>query len=158
MNKIDWPKLLTSGLSVLAASILGGIVTASTVTTWYPTINKTALTPPSWVFGPVWSVLFIMMAIALYLVWSGRNKKKTRKKAVILFFGQLAANVAWSSIFFGLKNIGLAFIEILFLIILITYCLLAFSRLNKAAGWLMFPYLLWVCFASTLNLSLWLAN
>lgn len=158
MSKIDWPKLLTAIISVLIASTLGGLLTAASVTNWYPNINKTALTPPSWLFGPVWSVLFIMMAIALYLAWSGRNKQKTRHKAAYLFFGQLAANVAWSGIFFGLQQIGLAFIEIIFLLILITYTLLAFYRLNKTAGWLMMPYFLWVCFAATLNFSLWLAN
>lgn len=158
MSKIDWPKLLTAIISVLIASTLGGLLTAASVTNWYPNINKTALTPPSWLFGPVWSVLFIMMAIALYLAWSGRNKQKTRRKAAYLFFGQLAANVAWSGIFFGLQQIGLAFIEIIFLLILITYTLLAFYRLNKTAGWLMMPYFLWVCFAATLNFSLWLAN
>ena len=98
------------------------------------------------------------MAAALSIIWSGRNKKKTRKKAVQLYFGQLAANVAWSGIFFGLQSISLAFIEIVFLLILITYCLVAFSRINRAAGYLILPYFLWVCFATVLNLSLWLIN
>ena len=142
----------------LAVGYLSSIVTQSSIKTWYPTITKPSFNPPNWVFAPVWTTLFFLMAVALYIIWSGRNKKKTRKKAVQLYFGQLAANVAWSGIFFGLHSIGLAFIEIIFLLILITYCLLAFSRINRAAGWLMFPYFLWVCFATVLNLSLWLVN
>ncbi len=158
MNKIDWPKLLGSLVITFGASWLGSSLTQPSIQGWYANINRTALTPPNWIFAPVWTILFFLMAVALYIIWSGRNKKKTRKKAVQLYFGQLAANVAWSGIFFGLYNIGLAFIEIIFLLILITYCLLAFSRINRAAGWLMFPYFLWVCFATVLNLSLWLVN
>lgn len=158
MTPINWPKLLGSLLITFGASAIGSYLTTPSIKTWYATINQTSLTPPNWVFGPVWTILFLLMAIALYMVWSDRNKKKTRHQAVRLFFAQLIANVAWSGLFFGLHNIGLAFIEIMFLLILITYCLLAFYRLNKTAGWLLFPYFLWVSFATVLNLSLWLAN
>lgn len=158
MTKTDWPKLLGSLAITFGAASLGSWLTRPNIQTWYSNINRTSLTPPNWVFAPVWTILFCLMAVALYIVWSGRGKKKTRRQASRLFFGQLMANVAWSGIFFSLYNIGLAFIEIIFLLILITYCVLAFYRLNKVAGWLMFPYFLWVCFATVLNLSLWLAN
>ncbi|HOF79824.1 MAG TPA: tryptophan-rich sensory protein [bacterium] len=157
MNKIDWPKLIGSLVITLGAGWLGSSLTRPN-NSWYANINRTVLTPPNWLFAPVWTILFCLMAAALYIIWSGRNKKKTRKKAVQLYFGQLAANIAWSGIFFGLQSISLAFIEIVFLLILITYCLVAFSRINRAAGYLMLPYFLWVCFATVLNLSLWLIN
>ena len=158
MTKIDWPKLLGSLAITFGASWLGAYLTTPNIKTWYASINQTSLTPPNWVFAPVWTTLFFLMAVALYIIWSGRNKKKTRRQAVRLFFAQLMANVVWSGLFFGLHDIGLAFLEIIFLLLLITYCLLAFYRLNKTAGWLLLPYLLWVSFATVLNMSLWLAN
>jgi tryptophan-rich sensory protein len=158
MTKIHWPKLLGSLAITFVAGWLGSFLTTPSIKTWYVNINRTGLVPPDYLFAPIWIILFCLMAISLYMIWSGRGKKKARTQATQLFLCQLMANVIWSGIFFGLHNIGLAFIEIIFLLILITYCMLAYYRLNKVAGWLIFPYFLWVSFAITVNFSLWLAN
>jgi tryptophan-rich sensory protein len=158
MPKIHWPKLLGSLAITFFAGWLGSLLTTPSIKTWYINLNRTGFVPPDWLFAPIWTILFCLMAVSLYIIWSGRGKKKARAQAIQLFSCQLMANVIWSGIFFGLHNIGLAFIEIIILLILITYCMFVFYRLNKIAGWLMFPYFLWVSFAITLNFSLWLAN
>lgn len=158
MAKIDWPKLLGSFAITLATSWLGSLLTRPNIETWYVNIQKTSLTPPNQIFAPVWITLFVLMAIALYIIWSGRGKARTRRQAKLLFIAQLMANIAWSAIFFNLHRIGWSLVEIIFLDIMVTYCLLTFHKINRLAGWLMLPYLIWICFATVLNFSLWLAN
>lgn len=150
-------KLIISLLIPQVAGGIGSIFTAGSVDGWYRTIAKPSLNPPSWVFGPVWTALFLLMGYALYLVWtdeSGKNKKKA-----YWFFGiQLALNILWSILFFGFKNPQLAFYEIIVLWLAITANILVFYRLNKIAGLLLLPYLAWVSFAMYLNWNLWMLN
>ena len=140
-----------------AAGIIGSIFTAPAVKGWYTTINKSPLNPPSWVFAPVWTTLFIMMGIAVSIIWLS-EKNEARTKALKVFFVQLVLNTLWSIIFFGLKNPALAFVEIILLWLAILYTIILFRKINRKASCLLIPYILWVSFASVLTLSVVLLN
>jgi tryptophan-rich sensory protein len=149
--------LVLLGLLALCFGVAGiaGRVTAGSVATWYPTLAKPWFTPPGWLFGPVWGVLYAMMALAAWLVW---RQVGWRNPALGLFFVQLALNLAWSLLFFGLQLIGAALAEILLLLALIAATTSAFWRIDRRAGLLLVPYLLWVGYASLLNGAIWLLN
>jgi tryptophan-rich sensory protein len=154
MNKI-W-KLFISILVPFIASTIGSLFTASSVSTWYLTLNKPVFNPPGWIFGPVWTLLYLLMGIALYLVWI--DKAKNKEKAYWLFGIQLGLNALWSILFFGLKNPLFAFIEIILLWIAILMTIIYFYKINKKTIYLLLPYILWVSFASVLNFSLMILN
>ena len=141
-------------LSNLAGAI-GSVFTFSAIPTWYATLAKPALSPPNWVFGPVWTTLYILMGVAAYLVWASRKKSQ---KALQLFGLQLALNAVWSVIFFGMQNLALAFAEIVFLWFAIALTIREFYKIDRRAAYLMVPYLLWVTFAGFLNYSIWMLN
>ena len=155
-NKII--KLVLSVLTCQLAGIIGGIFTSQSVKTWYQTINKPDFTPPSWIFGPVWVLLYLLMGIALFLIWDLKIKTHGRGMALILFFVQLGLNTLWSFLFFYLHNPLLGLIGIIILLFFIVLTTWAFFRLNPWAGYLMIPYLLWVSFATVLNYSIWTLN
>ena len=140
-----------------AAGGLGGWFTASSVKSWYPTLLKPTGTPPSWVFGPVWSVLYFLMATAAWVVWQGRPVRSVWLP-LCLFFGQLILNAAWSYIFFKLRNPGLALLDILILLLAIVLTAVNFFSSSRVAFWLMTPYLGWVGYATYLNLGIWRFN
>jgi tryptophan-rich sensory protein len=130
----------------------GALFTSPAISSgWYASLEKPWLSPPSWLFSPVWIVLYILMGIALYLVWS-------YKSLVILFFVHLLFNGLWSIIFFGLKSPAYAFLDIVILWILILVMAFKFFKVRKTAGYLLLPYLLWVSFAAILNYYLWILN
>lgn len=152
MPKIKNPLLLIGSIALcVGAGILGSLFTASAIPFWYATLNKPLFSPPNSVFGPIWTILYILMGISLYLVW-------VKKKIPPVFWIQLTLNVLWSVIFFALKNPTLAFIEILALWIAIYFTIKSFSRVSKTASNLLIPYLLWVTFATLLNLSIVVLN
>lgn len=124
---------------------------------WYAGLNKPSWNPPSWVFGPVWSMLYTMMAVAAWLVWR-RGGFLVQRRALVLFLIQLALNAAWTPLFFGLHLPGIAFWEMLLLWAAIAATWFAFFRANLLAGWLLVPYLAWVSFAAVLNFTLWRLN
>lgn len=124
---------------------------------WYARLAKPSWTPPSWLFGPVWTLLYVLMAVAAWLVWKDRGFAGARV-ALVLYSVQLAFNAAWSWLFFGLQRPGLAFAEILVLWIAILATLIAFWRHRALAGALLVPYLAWVSFATALNLAIWRLN
>lgn len=124
---------------------------------WYAQLQKPSWNPPSWLFGPVWTALYIMMAIAAWLVWQ-RGGFATQRLALSLFLLQLMFNVAWSSLFFGLRNPALAFVDIVLLWVALLATLLSFWQRSRVAGALLIPYLAWVSFASALNFALWRLN
>jgi tryptophan-rich sensory protein len=136
---------------------LGGIATSSSVGTWYQTIEKPAWTPPGGVIGTVWSVLYFLMALAAWLVWL-RTGLRGGAKPLGLWIAQLALNLAWSFLFFGLRNPGLALIELVVLWAFIAATTIAFFRARVAAGILLLPYLAWVTFAGFLNATVWRMN
>jgi benzodiazapine receptor len=139
------------------AGLLGAVFTTPAIPGWYAGLKKPALNPPSWLFGPVWTMLYALMGVSLYLVWRKREQPGA-KLALVVFFLQLALNSAWSMIFFGLKNPGLAFIGIIALWLAIAGAILFFYPLDRRAAWLLLPYLAWVSFAAYLNFSIWRLN
>jgi tryptophan-rich sensory protein len=141
-----------------AAGGAAGALTAESVSTWYPTLRKPSYTPPGWVFGPVWTLLYLLMGVALFLVWRGRATDGRVRGALGVFALQLALNVIWSLLFFRLRSPGSALVEILALWAAILLTVLAFGRVSRTAALLLVPYLLWVSFAAVLNLSIWRLN
>ena len=155
MNKII--KLLFLIIICEGVGFLGTIFTIPSIQGWYMTLQKAPFNPPSWIFGPVWTALYFIMAVALFLVLQ-KKLKKQRNFLIILFSVQLILNFFWSVIFFGLHLPLAAFIEIIFLWISIALLIVDFWKYSKTAAILLFPYLLWVSFASILNLSVALLN
>jgi benzodiazapine receptor len=157
MNKIS--RILAVVVTCLAVGYFSGIVTKSSIDTWYPTLIKPSFNPPNWVFAPAWSLLYLLMGVAAGLVWDRiEYEKEVVKNALVFFAIQLALNALWSYLFFGLMNPLLALIEIVVLWLMIYETLLKFIKINKIAGYLLVPYLLWVSFATILNASIWWLN
>jgi len=122
-------------------------------------LNRPMLNPPSWVFGPVWTALFMLMGIAAFLVWRRQNaNKKAVRTALKIFLWQLGLNVCWSYLFFGLRSPGWALLEIIVLLSTIVWCAWLFYKVSKPAGYLLLPYILWVSFATYLNAVYWMLN
>ena len=157
MNKIT--RILAVVVTCLAIGYFSGIVTRSSIDTWYPTLIKPSFNPPNWVFAPAWSLLYLLMGVAAGLVWDRiEYEKEVVKNALVFFAIQLALNALWSYLFFFFFNPLLALIEIFVLWLMIYETLLKFIKINKVAGYLLVPYLLWVSFATILNASIWWLN
>jgi tryptophan-rich sensory protein len=139
------------------AAAIGSVFTADSVKTWYPTLTKPAGTPPAWVFGPVWSILYFLMGTAAWLVFRHRSVANITV-ALTLFFVQLALNTTWSFVFFGLRHPGLALLEILLLLAAIVVTMKKFAQVSRLSAWLMMPYLAWVGYATFLNFGIWRLN
>lgn len=141
------------------AAALGGLATASSVKSWYPTLKKPAWNPPAWLFGPVWSLLYGLMGLASWLVWQQRPQNKAAVDSALKFYGvQLLLNTLWSILFFGLRRVDLALAEIAFLWSAIAGTVISFQRIRPVAALLMLPYLLWTTFAAALNATVWWLN
>ena len=141
----------------LAVGALGGWVTAGSVKTWHTTINKPSFTPPNWVFGPVWTGLYVLMGVAAWRVWCKARPDQLRVP-LALFAVQLALNLAWSVVFFGAHRIGGAVVVIVGLEAAILATMVAFRRMDGLAALLLVPYALWVAFAAVLNVAVWKSN
>lgn len=139
------------------AGVVGSIFTRTSVDTWYRTLDKPVFNPPSWVFAPVWILLYLMMGIALYRIWEYKISY-SKTEAMIIFYIQLFINSLWSIAFFGMKSPLLGLIVIVLLLILIAVTLFKFYKISKTAGVLLIPYLLWVSFATLLNFELYRLN
>jgi len=124
---------------------------------WYASLSKPSWNPPNWIFGPVWTALYTMMAVAAWLVWQ-RGGWASQRRALAIFLVQLLLNAAWTPLFFGLHWMGVAFVEIVMLWFAILATILSFRAVSRAAAWLLVPYLAWVSFASCLNFELWRLN
>ena len=149
-------KLLIFSLALpLIVGFISSYFTVGSIPTWYASLNKPSFNPPNYIFAPVWTILYILMGISLYLILSS---KKNNKYGLMLFFVQLALNFAWSLVFFGTHHIVPAFIDIVLLWIAIFMTIKEFLKINKTAGYLLIPYILWVSFATILNLSIVLLN
>ncbi len=151
-------KLIISIAIPLAIGFLGSYFTRPEIDTWYQTIEKPSWQPPNWVFGPVWTTLYIMMGIAFFLVWKDESRGRNRKLAMIFWSMQLVLNFFWSWIFFNQHELGLALAEIIVLWIFIFITIVLFGKINKIAAWLMVPYISWVSFASLLTYTIYTLN
>jgi len=141
-----------------AVGILGSFTTFSAIPTWYIFLNKPFFSPPNWIFGPVWTILYALMGISVFLIWQKGIKNKINREAVTLFVIQLILNGIWTPIFFGLKNLFLALIVIVAMLYFIYQTISAFSKIDKKAAYLLYPYMAWVSFATLLNFSVWILN
>ena len=142
----------------LLVGALGSIVTFRAVGDWYPRLVQPSFAPPAWVFGPVWTMLYVMMGVASWLVWRHGTGQPEVRMALILYAVQLAFNLGWSWLFFGMHRPFLALLEIVVLLVLIGVTALHFAALSRTAALLMIPYLGWVGFATVLNGALWWLN
>jgi benzodiazapine receptor len=154
----DFLKLVISILMCLAVGFIGSFFTSVSVTTWYVTLSKPSFTPPNWVFMPVWTLLYLLMGISLFLVWREGTDHKIVRIALSLFLIQLLLNLLWSMLFFGFRSplAGLVDLAVLWVFIFLT--ILAFYNVSKKAATLILPYFLWVSFAFLLNFSIWKLN
>lgn len=156
--KTGSPYVLIAFLAIcVGISAIGSALVSISVTTWYPTLVKPALNPPNWLFAPIWSTLYVLMAVAAWLVWRRAGWNRARV-ALTLFFIQLACNLAWSALFFGMQRIDLALLNIIALLVLILFTTLAFARVDAWAAALLVPYAVWVAFAVYLNAGIFLLN
>lgn len=151
-------KLFASIIGCELVGILGSIFTVSAIPNWYATLNKPFFSPPNWIFGPVWTVLYALMGMSFYLIWKLDWKKKKIKTAGIYFFIQLGLNFIWTPIFFGLKSPLIALFVIMAMWVFILLTIIKFYTLNKFAAYLLIPYLAWVSFATILNAAIVLLN
>ena len=149
--------LIVSIAVCFLAAAIGGFATTSSVGGWYAAINKPTWNPPAWIFGPVWSMLYLMMGVSAWLVWKNSGFQNSRL-ALGAFVFQLLLNVIWSVLFFGLRQPGWAFVEIIALWIAIAVTISLFYGHSKLAAGLLVPYLLWVTFAAGLNFTIWSMN
>ena len=138
-----------------SSSLIGGLVTAGFKEPWYSLINKPSFNPPSWIFAPVWTTLYLMMTVAIWFFWHSKNRDMN---TIYIYFIHIVFNTTWSIVFFGLHKIFYALLVLVVLIFLIIILILRFKRVNMLSYYLMIPYLLWCCYALILNLSLILLN
>lgn len=124
---------------------------------WYDALNKPTWNPPGWLFGPVWTILYTMMGVAAWLIWKEFGFKNARF-VLIVFLIQLFLNGLWSQLFFGMQELGWAFVEIIILLSAIIFTAYLFFQKNRISGWLMIPYIAWVSFATVLNATIWIIN
>lgn len=155
--KTDLIKLAVSLLVCLLAGLLGSIFTAPAIPVWYQALEKPFFTPPAWLFAPVWTLLFIMMGVSLYLAWLKSRKDQVRTTLGI-FSVQLVLNILWSAAFFGLRSPLAGLIDITLLWISILLTIWVFSKISRTAGLLLVPYIVWVSFAAALNFAIWWLN
>lgn|SRR6187431_1377347 len=157
MKGIHWGSLILCVFSTLLIGSISGLANVGNISGWYATLIKPSFNPPNYLFGPVWTVLYILMGISFYLIFQSA-KTEARNKALIIFTFQLVLNFSWSFLFFYFKWPGIAFIEIIILWIAIVMMLFTFYRVSHLAAYLQVPYLLWVSFATVLNGAIWYLN
>lgn len=157
MNKRHILKLVVSIILPLGLGAIAGIFTAKAIPEWYATLNQPSFNPPNWIFGPVWTSLYILLGISLFLIWK-QPATIERNRAISIFIIQLILNFAWSFLFFYFHQIGLALIDIIALWVCIITMLVLFYRIKPLAAYINIPYFLWVTFATILNASYFMLN
>lgn len=155
---LDIVRLIASILICQAAGFIGSVFTTPAIPAWYAQLLKPAFTPPNWLFGPVWTALYLLMGISLFLVWRQGAMGKQVGYPLVLFGLQLLLNVVWSALFFGLRSPLLGLVEIVILWLAILLTILSFLKVSMPAGLLLLPYIAWVSFAGVLNFSIWRLN
>jgi tryptophan-rich sensory protein len=155
---MNWPKLLACVASCQLAGVVGAVFTRSAIPAWYAYLKKPSFTPPNWLFGPAWITLYLLMAIAAYLVWQKGWQAPGVHQALAFFLIQLLLNILWSPVFFGWRSPLGGMIVIVLLWLAIVATIFFFSKISEPAAWLLLPYLLWVSYASALNISIYFLN
>ena len=150
-------KLALCLLLTLSVGAVAGIATATSITSWYVMLNKPSFNPPNYLFGPVWTVLYILMGFSFYLILQAATNEN-RRKSIFIFSIQLFLNFCWSFLFFKFHLLGFALIEIIVIWLFIVWMIVQFKKTNKLAAYLQLPYLAWVSFATLLNASIWWSN
>jgi translocator protein len=156
-DRESWISLMPFIVVCFAAASVGSFITNTSVNTWYAQLRKPDWTPPNWIFGPVWTMQYVLMAVSAWLVWRS-TEWSVAKSGLVLFGIQLALNTLWSLLFFGLREVRLAFVEIMLLWMMVVATVVSFLPLSRLAAWLLLPYLLWIGFASYLNFRIWQIN
>lgn len=156
-SKKLWFSFIVFILACLLVEIIGGFWTKETVATWYPTLAKPSWTPPDWIFGPVWSCLYIMIGVSGWLIYRAGHSHN-RSVALIFYGGQLALNFIWSFLFFSLRSPALGLIDIVLLCLSIILTIIKAWPVTRLGSLLLIPYLAWVLYATTLNMGIWLLN
>lgn len=151
-------KLVVAIVITQLAGIIGSLFTFSAIPTWYATLTKPELNPPSWVFGPVWTTLYVLMGVSVFLIWQKGWERKDVKVALSVYGIQLVLNALWSIVFFGMQSPGLALVNIALLFISIVLTMVLFYKISRPAMYLLIPYILWVSFASYLNYAIYALN
>lgn len=157
MANFNWVKLVLSVLFTVGIGSLGGIFTMSEIQGWYAGLQKPSFNPPNWLFGPVWSMLYLLMGISFYLIWK-QPVSTIRNVGLILFVIQFILNFFWSILFFNQHMIAAALLEMVFMWIFILLTMIWFAKLSPTASWLLLPYLGWVSFATILTAAIWKLN
>jgi tryptophan-rich sensory protein len=142
----------------LTIGAVAGFFTSLSVKGWYSTVIKPSFNPPDWVFAPVWTLLYIMMGIAFYIIWNKDTAKLLKRKAMLFYFAQLILNFTWSLVFFYAEQPGWALVNIMLLCSMIAATIYWFSKISTTATRLLIPYILWVSFATVLNFAIWKLN
>lgn len=151
-------KFIIALIAPILVGIISGLITKESVNEWFISVNKPSFNPPNSVFAPVWTVLYILMGIAFFLVWKSDAPADEKRQAFVFYGIQLALNFLWSLIFFGTHQVGIAFAEIIVLWLMIVITSILFGNISPVAGWLMLPYICWVGFAIVLNFYIWRLN
>ena len=138
-----------------SASFIGRLTTLSSKEPWYSQLEKSNFNPPDWIFAPVWTTLYLMMTLAIWIFWHSKNRDIN---TIYIYFIHILLNTTWSIVFFAMHNIFLALINLMILVLLIIVLTLRFKRVNNVSAYLMIPYLLWSCYALILNFNLYLLN
>lgn len=157
MNTSNLFKIIASIALPLIVGGVSGFATSEAIPGWYAQLQKPVFNPPNWLFGPVWTLLYILMGVSFYMIWTG-EAHILKNKAMLIFGVQLFLNFWWSIIFFYFQRMDIALVEILLLWASILYMILLFKGIKPVAGYLQIPYFCWVNFASLLNASLWWLN
>lgn len=152
------PRLAIAIIICEAVGIVSSLFTISSISTWYAALAKPSFTPPGWLFGPVWTILYFLMGVAVYLVYEKGIKKGSVRGAIGIFALQLALNFLWTAAFFGLRSISFGFAIIILLWLAIAATIIAFYRVRKSAAWLLIPYIAWVTIAMALNYLILVLN
>jgi len=158
MKRDDFLKLAISLALPLLAGFIGSYFTTPAIPEWYAGLEKPAINPPSWVFAPAWTTLYVLMGVAFFLVWKKKDEIKDFFALVLVFIAQLFLNATWSFFFFGIRSPELAGVNILLLLVAIFLMMILFFRVNKVSGYLLLPYFLWTVFATYLNFQIIILN
>lgn len=158
MNARTFLKLVVAVVVTQLAGIIGSLFTFSAIPTWYATLTKPELNPPSWIFGPVWTTLYLLMGVSAFLIWQKGWARKDVKIALSVYGVQLVLNALWSIVFFGMQNPGLALVNIALLFVSIVATMVLFYKISRPAMYLLIPYILWVSFALYLNYAIYALN